>query len=98
MLNDYFQYTVVPTAKPICGKILPAGSLGFMCIQCMVEENSILCVECFNKSDHAGHNYQKIKVQGCCDCGNEEMWKKQGFCTDHCLKEEKDIEVDQAET
>lgn len=64
----------------------------------MNEDNSIICIECFNKSNHTGHRFEKISVfGGCCDCGDDEKWKQEGSCVDHQNKNE-EVVVDEGET
>jgi hypothetical protein len=44
-----------------------------------MDKTCIICQECFEKSNHENHRVMKqIGVNGCCDCGDEEAWKKQG--------------------
>jgi len=49
-----------------------------------MDPTCIICLECFEKSDHEGH---RIRLQrgaaGCCDCGDTTAWKEEGFCCDH---------------
>ena len=61
----------------------------------MLEDNSIVCIECFNAGNHEGHNYEQIIVcGGCCDCGDDEKWEEKGFCMKHVPKDDK-IMVDE---
>lgn len=60
----------------------------FKCHNCIYENNSIMCVECFEQSDHQGHIYEVVEVHGgCCDCGDEEKWDPKGFCKYHSNKD-----------
>ena len=40
-----------------------------------------MCVSCFENGDHENHDYimYKSSFGGCCDCGNPEAWKPEGF-------------------
>ena len=50
----------------------------------MTEDNSVLCPKCFELDKHKGHDFERFDVHGgCCDCGDVEKWKEQGFCDEH---------------
>lgn len=41
-------------------------------------------MECFKNSNHEGHRFVvRDAVGGCCDCGDKEAWKEEGFCKFH---------------
>ncbi|EAR98722.2 N-recognin zinc finger protein (macronuclear) [Tetrahymena thermophila SB210] len=70
--------------KVYCGKILKINDVGYKCYDCEMDPTCIICKECFEKGDHRGHRTVVQKgCQGCCDCGDIEAWKKEGFCSDH---------------
>lgn len=50
-----------------------------------------LCAECFQKGDHEGHDFNMFRSQagGACDCGDESVMKKSGFCVRHTQKKKK---------
>lgn len=49
-----------------------------------MDNTCIICKECFENGDHSGHRTVLQKgCSGCCDCGDPEAWKKEGFCKDH---------------
>ena len=51
---------------------------------CEKDPTCIICQECFEKSDHSGHEiFLKRNVSGCCDCGDSDAWDSAGFCSSH---------------
>jgi len=70
--------------KGICGKKLIRNQLAWRCPVCGKEENSILCDECHQASNHVGHKAIKICVGGGnCDCGDPDVWDTKGSCPKH---------------
>jgi len=70
--------------KSICGKILKGRDIGFKCKDCQMDASCIICKECFEKGDHKNHRVIRQEgCNGCCDCGDEMAWKKEGFCSMH---------------
>lgn len=54
------------------------------CYDCATDSSCIQCMECFKGSNHEGHKVVIKKAYGgCCDCGDAEAWKKEGFCKRH---------------
>ena len=46
----------------------------------------MLCARCFHATDHNGHNVSFFIAQqsgGCCDCGDDEAWRKDIQCPHH---------------
>jgi E3 ubiquitin-protein ligase UBR1 len=75
-------------APPSCGHTFNKNELIFSCSDCAADPTCVLCAKCFQKSDHKGHKYayyQSAGAGGCCDCGEEESWKKTLSCPDHAL-------------
>lgn len=82
--NDLINLQTLNSGKTVCGKILTINDRGFKCLDCGIDPSSIICEACFINSEHKGHrtilqNY----CSGCCDCGDKEAWKIEGFCKDH---------------
>ena len=70
--------------KTVCGKIMTSKHIGFKCLDCGLDPTCIICLECFEKSNHKGHRtIQQSSCAGWCDCGDKEAWRPEGFCTDH---------------
>lgn len=60
------------------------NSLAGRCYDCMIEDNSVVCIPCFLKGGHLNHHYAIIRSpSGNCDCGDPHYWKKSGFCPEH---------------
>lgn len=49
------------------------------------DETCVLCHYCFTHSNHEGHDvaFYHAQAGGCCDCGDEDAWNKDGFCDLH---------------
>lgn len=49
-----------------------------------MDGSCIICMDCFKNGNHEGHKYVVKKAYGgCCDCGDIEAWKEEGFCKKH---------------
>eukprot|EP00667_Euglena_gracilis_P000130 EG_transcript_130 len=67
-----------------CGKTWKQGELAYKCVTCQADATCAICVECFNRGDHTGHNYRMVQTGGgMCDCGDASAWSRVGFCRDH---------------
>ncbi|KAK5115499.1 hypothetical protein LTR62_001158 [Meristemomyces frigidus] len=79
------EYT--PAAKgTACGHIFRSGESTYHCKTCAADATCVLCVKCFEGSDHEGHNvFVSVSPgnSGCCDCGDNEAWKKEVRCEIH---------------
>jgi len=71
--------------KANCAKPIKEGELCFECMDCgLMKENHIYCSECFQKSNHQNHRIKyRNTIWGYCDCGDENMIIKNGFCESH---------------
>lgn len=68
----------------ICTKHWGSNEIAFRCANCETDENCVICPPCYFASNHEGHRVKLIRTgDGCCDCGDELSWKKEGFCPDH---------------
>ncbi|KHN85316.1 E3 ubiquitin-protein ligase UBR3 [Toxocara canis] len=49
------------------------------------EKSMSLCAECFQNSNHQGHDFNRFFSQagGACDCGNADVLRESGFCARH---------------
>ena len=64
--------------------MLKTGDVAWRCETCQTDPQAILCQACYENSDHTGHKiWLKTNVGGCCDCGNPDAFKKEGWCTRH---------------
>lgn len=49
-----------------------------------MDSSCIICLDCYNNGNHKGHKVVIKKAYGgCCDCGDDEAWKPEGFCKNH---------------
>jgi len=93
-LNEEFKNKGL-SQKTICGKIFFENDIYIRCIDCDTHTNpcmiSILCPQCFDKSNHEGHRIMIIKKHSnssaACDCGDANEMNPDGFCPDHQYKE-----------
>lgn len=71
--------------EPRCGETWKGQHVAYRCGTCGISDNSCMCVACFDEKDHVGHSYRiyTSSVGGCCDCGDEQAWREQGFCRKH---------------
>ena len=85
--NNFISY-LKENHKPsnnICAKILNNQG-AFHCKECSLCENSVICIECYEKSKdiHKNHTISFDTVfDGCCDCGNPEALVYSAFCSSH---------------
>lgn len=82
------EYTEAARGHP-CGHILKAGEATYRCSTCTDDPTAILCSRCFAASDHEGHTFDITITSGlsaCCDCGDDEAWKRPVKCAIHSLK------------
>ena len=72
-------------SSSICGKVFSHGDQGYSCLECRIDQNRVLCTDCFLSSSHTEHLYCMFAISGggCCDCGDVESWKKDPFCEEH---------------
>ena len=71
-------------SRGVCAKTLKAGDVAWKCESCELDSTCIICQECFEKGNHKGHKvWLKKNVSGCCDCGDPDAWRENGFCADH---------------
>lgn len=52
-----YETYIKKTKNPLCGGILKNGDKAFKCYDCITEDNSILCINCFDLSKHIGHKF-----------------------------------------
>ncbi|ETN39410.1 uncharacterized protein HMPREF1541_05633 [Cyphellophora europaea CBS 101466] len=70
----------------LCGHIFKPAEVTYHCETCTDDPTAVLCSRCFAASDHDGHQLN-ISISagnsGCCDCGDEEAWKRPVHCAIH---------------
>ncbi|XP_058811002.1 E3 ubiquitin-protein ligase UBR1 isoform X2 [Topomyia yanbarensis] len=69
----------------ICGRVFKIGEPTYSCRECSMDPTCVLCSTCFKKSSHRLHKYKMCTSGGggCCDCGDNEAWKRDPFCEEH---------------
>ncbi|KZM18370.1 RING-type E3 ubiquitin transferase [Ascochyta rabiei] len=84
------EYTAAAKGKP-CGHIFKNGEATYRCKTCTDDDTCVLCARCFDASDHDGHHVM-VSVSpgnsGCCDCGDDEAWKRPVHCNIHSVDAE----------
>ncbi|KAK8553720.1 hypothetical protein V6N12_030704 [Hibiscus sabdariffa] len=75
----------------ICGAVWRPKNIAYKCRTCENDPTCAICVPCFQNGDHKDHDYSIIYTgSGCCDCGDETAWKREGFCSKHKVLEKHD--------
>lgn len=71
----------------VCGKVFKNGEPTYSCRECGVDPTCVLCVNCFKRSPHRFHKYKMSSSGGggCCDCGDDEAWKRDHYCELHLV-------------
>lgn len=71
----------------ICGHVFKIGEPTYSCRECSMDPTCVLCSSCFKKSSHRLHKYKMSTSGGggCCDCGDQEAWKRDPSCEEHSL-------------
>nr|POE48021.1 e3 ubiquitin-protein ligase ubr11 [Quercus suber] len=82
---DGAEYTAAAKGTA-CGHIFKSGESTYHCKTCAADDTCVLCSRCFDSSDHEGHMVF-ISVSpgnsGCCDCGDQEAWRREVHCSIH---------------
>ena len=75
----------------LCGHIFKQGEVTYHCQTCTDDPTAVLCARCFASSNHDGHQLH-ISISsgnsGCCDCGDDEAWKKPVHCAIHTVTDD----------
>ena len=68
----------VPT---ICGLVWNKNFVAYRCRDCGISPCMSICADCFHAGNHEGHDFNMFKSQagGACDCGDENVMKRQGY-------------------
>ncbi|XWS43722.1 hypothetical protein CRYUN_Cryun16bG0128000 [Craigia yunnanensis] len=68
----------------VCGAVWGSNDIAYRCRTCQHDRTCAICVPCFQNGNHKDHDYSIIYTGGgCCDCGDETAWKREGFCSKH---------------
>ncbi|XP_023176717.1 E3 ubiquitin-protein ligase UBR1 isoform X3 [Drosophila hydei] len=78
----------------VCGKVFKNGEPTYSCRECGVDPTCVLCVNCFKRSAHRFHRYKMSSSGGggCCDCGDDEAWKRDQYCELHLANRKNPLE------
>ncbi|CAH2074477.1 unnamed protein product, partial [Thlaspi arvense] len=70
--------------RGVCGSVWGHNDIAYRCRTCENDPTCAICVPCFQNGNHNDHDYSIIYTGGgCCDCGDETAWKREGFCSKH---------------
>lgn len=89
-VQENAEYTAAAKGHP-CGHIFKPGEANYHCSTCTDDNTAVLCSRCFNASDHEGHQYSigvSAGNSGCCDCGDDEAWKRPVKCAIHTASDD----------
>ncbi|KAL2416645.1 E3 ubiquitin-protein ligase ubr11 [Exophiala dermatitidis] len=89
-VQENAEYSAAAKGHP-CGHIFKAGEASYHCSTCTDDTTAVLCSRCFFSSDHEGHQYTiglSAGNSGCCDCGDDEAWKRPVKCAIHTASDE----------
>ena len=84
-LFKYLKKISIPNNQ-ICNKNVKPGEGGWKCKDCEISLNSLICVQCFEKSKEKHKNHKVMfepRTNGYCDCGDPNSIKEEGFCPEH---------------
>lgn len=78
--NDFLKTLQQYNFSPVCGLVWNAQFVAYRCRDCAISQCMSLCAECFQNGNHEGHDFNMFRSQagGACDCGDENVMKKQG--------------------
>ncbi|KAH9586292.1 zinc finger protein [Trypanosoma melophagium] len=93
-LERWLRYTIhceenqMPAfEKPsrVCGKKLSRLEAIVSCLECRVDEQCVMCADCFQNSPCKNHKHVVTHGSGggICDCGDPGAWNPDSFCTKH---------------
>eukprot|EP00002_Diphylleia_rotans_P021245 TRINITY_DN4138_c0_g1_i6.p1 TRINITY_DN4138_c0_g1~~TRINITY_DN4138_c0_g1_i6.p1 ORF type:complete len:1527 (+),score=291.16 TRINITY_DN4138_c0_g1_i6:59-4639(+) len=86
--------SIEESVQKVCGKRFQRGEQIYRCDTCAHDETCVVCSDCFRHADHRGHNFVMLSSgSGSCDCGDEQAWKPEGFCSKHRRSNETDEDV-----
>ena len=67
----------------LCLRKVKRTATSFTCLDCGMNQNAMICGDCYDVRRHIGHRVMKVNRPGICDCGDINMWKKEGNCSKH---------------
>ncbi len=78
--DDFLKALRQTNTSPICGLVWNAQFVAYRCRDCAISPCMSLCADCFQGGNHEGHDFNMFRSQagGACDCGDENVMRKQG--------------------
>ncbi|BEI86836.1 hypothetical protein CcaverHIS002_0701820 [Cutaneotrichosporon cavernicola] len=67
-----------PKLGAVCGKVLQRYDRTYICKTCAKDSSCVLCIDCFQASDHEGHEVLfglSYTFAAVCDCGDSSAWR-----------------------
>ncbi|XP_046846410.1 E3 ubiquitin-protein ligase UBR3-like [Xenia sp. Carnegie-2017] len=86
--DSFFSKLKEYNSSQVCGLVWHKNFVAFRCRDCGISPCMSICADCFHAADHTGHDYNMFRSHagGACDCGDENVMKKEGFCPFHGKK------------
>ncbi|CAM6078744.1 unnamed protein product [Sphagnum tenellum] len=74
-----------------CITVWTKDTVTYRCRTCQIYDWSTICEICFRQGDHQFHDFVMYQSEsgGCCDCGDRDAWKEDGFCKIHQVSNQK---------
>ncbi len=68
-----------------CGRVFGMGEPTYTCRDCALDPTVVMCLDCFNSSEHKRHRYKMSTSYGggYCDCGDVEAFSSHPHCSVH---------------
>ncbi|KAH9534061.1 hypothetical protein CY35_18G087100 [Sphagnum magellanicum] len=68
-----------------CTTVWSKDMVAYRCRTCQMNDSSAICEKCYHEGDHHNHDFVMYHSEsgGCCDCGDKDAWKEEGFCKMH---------------
>ncbi|KAM7255782.1 hypothetical protein ACFE04_011523 [Oxalis oulophora] len=73
--------------RRVCGVVLDSDDMSFGCTTCGLDLNFVTCYHCFRDRNHEEYHdvsvfYTTTSIGYCC-CGDVDVWRREGFCSNH---------------
>ncbi|KAK8900473.1 hypothetical protein M9Y10_002800 [Tritrichomonas musculus] len=94
-LSEFIEYHRSLSPPNCCTRSWKALTVTAICKQCMKNKNSCICIDCYLKGNHKGHDVTfALSDVGNCDCGDASAWAPLGFCSNHFNHKSEDLPND----
>ena len=82
--EEFYSYHLNNPRISTCQNEWQDNRMSIHCFNCSLNSSSCVCLDCFLKGNHQGHDYIICPdTIGNCDCGDISLWKRSGFCANH---------------